>query len=338
MTGRPLRFWVHDPRAPSFRHRLAAAVPALERRGFSCETQVFPRTRYGVRVLERARGLARVDLLVVAKLKLLPGETALVRRRARCIVYDFDDAIYVGKPDFPGDDVDRSRFRLAKFRATCRMADLVVAGSEELARAARPFARRVEVVPTGVDLARFPAHLDADAGSRPLLVWIGLPGNVAYLEEIRPALARLTREIPDLTLRVVSSRSPEWPVVRIESVPWSEATEAEALGAAAIGVMPLPDDEWTRGKAGFKLLQYMAAGLPCVASPVGSNREIVVDGATGRFAADPDGWYAALRDLLASEETRREMGRAGRRRVEERYTLDRVAARTADVYASLSTN
>jgi glycosyltransferase involved in cell wall biosynthesis len=333
-SARRLRIWVHDPEAPSYRYRLEAAFSALERRGFSCETERFPRRRYGLRVLERRKDLKALDLLVVAKLKLLPGETALVRGSARRIVYDFDDAVYFGKPAWPGEPPDRSAFRIRKFAATCRMADLVVAASAELAAFARPWARRVEVVPTGVDISRYPPARNPRP-NRPALVWIGLPGNLSYLELVRPAIGVLAREFPGLALRIICSRFPDWPEVPIEQVEWTEESAPAALASASIGIMPLPDDEWARGKGGFKLLQYMAARLPCVASPVGSNREIVVAGETGYFPADDRGWLEALRILLGSEYRRRAMGEAGRARVERLFSMESIAERTAGLYEKL---
>jgi glycosyltransferase involved in cell wall biosynthesis len=338
VTGplRRLRFWVHDPEAPSFRHRLTALVPFLEAHGFRCETERFPRRRYGTRVLERLRGLRNVDLLVVAKLKLLPGETFLVRRSVRRIAYDFDDAIYVGKPDRPGDLPDRSWFREAKFEATCRMSDLTIAGNGELAVAAKRYAGRVEVVPTGLDPSAYPRDPGTRAAGRACtIVWIGLPGNLGYLELIRPVLSRLCRETPGLTLRIISSRFPDWPEVPVEQVAWSASALAAELASADVGVMPLTDDAWTRCKSGFKLLQYMAARLPCVASTVGSNREIIGEGETGLLASDARGWLEALRALLESGERRRAMGLAGRRRVEALYDAKQIGMRVAGLYESL---
>jgi glycosyltransferase involved in cell wall biosynthesis len=325
---------VHDPEAPSFRYRFEAIRPGLEARGFAVDAEMFPRRRYVLRVIERRRRLSAAGLLVVAKLKLLPLETGLTRSAARRIVYDFDDAVYVGKPDRIGEAPGRSRFRVAKFSATCRMADVVVAGNDELAGAARPYARRVEIVPTGIDLSVYSRDGPARAGP-PTLVWIGLPGNLPYLELVRPALAELAAERPDLTLRIVSSRFPDWPEVPIDRVVWSESTAPAALSSADIGIMPLADDAWTRGKGGFKLLQYMAARLPCVASPVGANRTIVAEGETGFLPRDEKGWLDALRALLDSPARRREMGEKGRQRVEEEYSIERIAKRTADLYEEI---
>jgi glycosyltransferase involved in cell wall biosynthesis len=278
--------------------------------------------------------LKRLVLLVVAKLKLLPGETTLIRASARRIVYDFDDAVYLGKPKRPGEPPDRSAFRIRKFAATCRMADLVVAANGELAAFARRWARRVEVVATGVDVTRY-LPPGSPPASRPALVWIGLPGNLSYLELVRPAIGVLAREFPGLSLRIICSRFPDWPEVPIERVAWTEESAPAALASASIGIMPLSDDEWTRGKVGFKLLQYMAARLPCVASPVGSNREIIVEGETGYLPADDRGWLDAIRTLLGSEDRRRAMGEAGRVKVERLYSMESIAERTADLYEKL---
>jgi glycosyltransferase involved in cell wall biosynthesis len=327
-------FWVHDREAPSFRHRLAAHIPALEAAGFSCEVETFPRRRYGLRVVERLRRLGEIDVLVVAKFKLETGERQLVRRAARRIVYDFDDAIYYSKPEQTGQPLDRSRRRVRKFERMCATADLVMAGNETLAAFARPHARRVAVVPTGIDLDRYEVR-ERGASREPRLVWIGLPGNLAYLKLVERPLVELAEEFPALKLRVISERPPAGFAAPFEFVAWSEESEAAEIAAADIGIMPLTDDDWTRGKGGFKLLQYMAAGLPAVASPVGVNREIVVDNETGLLARGAEDWRACLRTLLADPELRRRMGRAGRRRVEERYERSIVSRRIVELFREL---
>jgi glycosyltransferase involved in cell wall biosynthesis len=327
-----LLFWVHDPAAPSFRHRLAALEPDLSEAGFESTTEVFPRRRYFLRILERTAAVRRADLLVIAKLKLLPIERGIVRRASRAIVYDFDDAVYFGKPSRPGSPPDRSWFRIRKFAGTCRMADLVVAGNRELAEYAGRYARRVEVVPTSIETASYPDRIPPRAGTT--AVWIGLPGNLEYLETIRPALARVARDRKDFRLRVVCSRFPVWPEVPIEAVPWSAEREVSSLVSADMGLMPLPDNEWTRGKGAFKLLQYMAASLPCLASPVGMNRDVIEEGATGHLVSDT-GWEDAIRALLAAPEQCRAMGEAGRRRAVALYDRRVIGPRVASLYSSV---
>jgi glycosyltransferase involved in cell wall biosynthesis len=138
---------------------------------------------------------------------------------------------------------------------------------------------------------------------------------------IRPAMARLSVRHPTLKLRVICSRFPEWQDVRIEPIAWSSATEAESLAAAHIGVMPLTDDAWARGKCAFKLLQYMAAALPCVTSPVGANTEAIIDGVNGFHARTSDDWERHLGALIESPELRARFGANGRAHVEFRYAM-----------------
>jgi glycosyltransferase involved in cell wall biosynthesis len=189
-----------------------------------------------------------------------------------------------------------------------------------LAGVARRRAREVVILPTAIDTSTYCATR-ASAADAPTIAWIGSPENLIYLEMIRPALARLAVRHPTLRLRVICSRFPEWPEIRIERVVWSAQTEAAALAAAHIGIMPLTDDEWARGKCAFKLLQYMAAALPCVASPIGANTEAVIEGVSGFYARDNDEWEHALERLIGSPELRARLGAGGHAHVEARYSL-----------------
>jgi glycosyltransferase involved in cell wall biosynthesis len=159
-----------------------------------------------------------------------------------------------------------------------------VVGNSILAAAARPYSREVVILPTTLDPAGYHT-VPRVPGGPPTIVWVGNPENIAYLELVRSALERLSVRHPGLRLRVISSAFPEWPNVRIERIPWSPESEVQALATADIGIMPLTDDDWSRGKCAFKLLQYMAASLPCVASPVGANYQAIIEGKTGFLAA-----------------------------------------------------
>jgi glycosyltransferase involved in cell wall biosynthesis len=155
------------------------------------------------------------------------------------------------------------------------------------------------------------------------------------LEMIRPALARLTKRHPDLKLRVICSQFPDWSDVAVERIAWSSATEAQSLAQSHIGVMPLTDDAWSRGKCAFKLLQYMAAALPCVASPVGANTEAVIDGRNGFHAANVDEWERSLDKLISSPELRARFGAQGREHVAERYSMRMYRATYLDLLGRL---
>jgi glycosyltransferase involved in cell wall biosynthesis len=311
---------------PSFRYRMAVLLAPLTAAGFEVRCEQLPARRYGLRTWERRALWAWADVVVLQQIKLSAPEAWLLARLARHCVFDLDDAIYVRKPRGLALPAEDTRWRRAKFRATCRAMDAVVVGNEVLARAARPASRAVEILPTALDPAPY-RPTRASAADPPTVVWIGSPENLVYLELLRGALARLARRLPGLKLRVVCSAFPDWPEVPIERVPWSPASEVEALASAHVGVMPLSDDEWARGKCAFKLLQYMAACLPCVASPVGANCEAVIDGVTGFHAPDEAGWESTLERLLTSAPLRAKLGAAGRTHLERNYSLEGYTTR-----------
>lgn len=321
-----LELWTYDSELPSFRHRWSHLIPRLEARGWRCRVVHAPRGRYFLRLRARRAELREASLVVLAKVRLGLGEGVLLRRWARRVAFDFDDALFLRRPRQAGQAPNRSRLRRRKFAATCRACDLVLAGNDFLAAAARPWSRRVEVLPTPVELESYPAAPPADRHGD-TVVWIGLPENLAYLEPLRPVFADLARRVPAFRLRLVCSEFPDWPEIPLQRVRWSAATEVEQLATAGIGIMPLADDDWARGKCAFKLLQYMAAGLPTVASPVGENAEVVTDGETGFLASDPELWSRRLEDLLASPELRSTLGAAGRERVRRRYDRRVIAPR-----------
>lgn len=327
---RRIEVWTANRSLPSLRHRVGAAVPVLEGRGWQVHVHELPRRPWLGRVLSRRAALRQSRLLVLAKVKLSPPELHVLRRTGVPVVFELDDAIHLRRPRRPDLEPQRSWLRTAKFAATCRLARVVVVGNEVLAGTARRWARRVEVVPTPVELDRYPERAPADRRPR-TLVWIGLPENLDQLETLRPVVGRLAREVPDLALRVVCSRFPDWPEVRVEGVPWTAEGEPEALASAGVGLMPLVDNEWTRGKCAFKLLQYMASGLPCVASPVGANAGVVEEGGSGLLASTPEQWEGALRRLLGDPQLCLRMGRAGRERVRRDFDLRVVIPRLADL-------
>lgn len=327
-------FWSYDPEVPSFRHRLRPVAEELELRGWRCEIEALPKGGYLRRLRQRSEAVTAADLLVLAKLNLGFGEDRWLGRHARRVTLDVDDAIYLRQPRRPGGEADVSCVRLARFGRTAAASHLVTAGNDRLAHVARRFTRDVAVVPTTVEIGERPPALSERQGET--LVWIGLPNNLAYLDPLRPVLARLARRYSDLRLRVVCSEFPDWDDVPVEPVPWSEAGEAAALATAGIGLMPLADDAWARGKCSFKLLQYMAQGLPCVASPVGTNREVVVDGETGYLAATADEWHSALSTLLADPEERRGLGAAGFAHARRHWERQNHVRRHADLYEAVA--
>lgn len=186
-------------------------------------------------------------------------------------------------------------------------------------------------MPTCVDHAHYPLarHTRGPASAR--LVWIGQQSTLPSLGLAGKHLAAAGARLPGLELRVICDHYPDLPGVRIEPRRWSLESETAELSDADVGVSWLPDDSWSRGKCGLKVLQYMAAGLPVIANPVGMNCEMVVDGQTGFLASTPGEWAAAIERLVSNPRLRQEMGARGRELVERRYSV----ARWADPFARL---
>jgi glycosyltransferase involved in cell wall biosynthesis len=324
----------YDPDKPSFRYRIAPLLEELGRRGWRVRVDTLPQRQYGLRIWRRRQPLRSADVVLLHKLRLHPLEARWVARCNPRTVFDIDDATWLSQPKHADEAPVASASRERAFRGMCRHSRLTIAGNPILAAKARAAGASVQIVPTAVDVSAFgPADFAARSGA--VAVWIGLPGNLQYLEPLRPAFAALSRRLPGFRLRVVSSRFPAWDDVAMECVAWRPGIEAEALPSADIGLMPLNDDEFTRGKCAFKLLQYMAASLPCVASPVGVNCEVVADGETGLLASTPAEWQRSLERLLADRVLRERMGAAGRQRVQQHYDLRAVIPRAADLVESL---
>jgi glycosyltransferase involved in cell wall biosynthesis len=305
------------------RYRLAAFRPALEAAGHSLELLTLPK-RWWSRLLlfRRLRGAC-----VIVQRRLLPGwQLAFLRSNAARLIFDFDDAVFL-RDSYSRKGLHHPR-RLRRFVATVRAADAVVAGNGFLAaNAARHCpADRVHVIPTCVDPARYAPRDPECVSEGKTLVWIGSSSTLQGLEAIAPLLGRLGRSIPGLRLKVICDRFPTFRDLPVIECPWNGQREALDLANADVGVSWIPDDLWSRGKCGLKVLQYAAAGLPSVANPVGVHPEMIRHGESGFLASTPDEWLDAVGRLVADAELRARMGQAARRRLESCYSVEAGAA------------
>ncbi len=240
-------------------------------------------------------------------------------------VLDYDDAVFHQYDQHPSAWVRRWLGR--KHGQLMRRAALVVAGNDYIADHARAAgASAVEVLPTVIDLARYPATDGRpEAAGLPTVGWIGQRATASFLQPLAPVFRQLAGDgVARFSAVGIDAAALGLPM---GAEPWSEATEVSSIRRFDVGIMPLLDGPFERGKCGYKLIQYMACGLPVVASPVGVNRQIVEHGVNGFLAETPEQWATALRTLLANPMLRQQMGQAGRQKVEKSYCLDVTAPR-----------
>jgi glycosyltransferase involved in cell wall biosynthesis len=243
-------------------------------------------------------------------------------------IYDFDDAVYLGSPTTANRRfawVKRETTRTISYLTRSR---LVLAGNSYLASYARSWNQQVEVVPSCVDVEASAQreHVDTPA---PTLGWLGSPFTTRYLAEFLSVWERFREHFEGARLLLVGADT-GLSGPGIEHRSWSPEIERAALAEIDIGIMPLPDNPWTRGKCGYKLLQYFAAGVPAVASNVGTNRELLASGA-GLAASEPNEWLDGLRQLASDVGLRREMGTTGRDFAAREYSYTAWAPRLAEL-------
>lgn len=330
----------------SSRTRLWQYVPVLQAAGFAVRVEPFFSDDY-VRDLQAGRrSYARVATAYVRRLAALlpwrPADFVWIEKEAFPwlplwlerlalpenvpVALDYDDAVFHLYEGHRSEVV--RRLLGGKHRGAMRNASLVMAGSRFLADYAHSAgARQVELVPTVVDLHRYSVPARRSARPVPRVCWIGQQATAAFLKPLAPLFAELSAACRmTFTAIGIDATAAGLPM---ESVEWTEEGEAAAIAACDIGIMPLPDTPFERGKCGYKLIQYMASGLPVVASPVGANRDIVEHGVDGLFAETEEQWREALTRLAANPSLRKQMGKAGRAKVERHYSLRRTAPKVA---------
>jgi hypothetical protein len=300
-----------DPGGPVVRQRWGLFAEDLEREGVLLEVVPWRKDRAARHeALDRAEV---ADGVVVSSRLLRRGDTRRLRRRARRLAFDFDDALPLRDS---GRGATPSRTRRRRFDALVAASDLVIAGNAHLAG----LAGEAFVLPTVVDVPEGPVAPEP-ALPPPVFGWIGSRATVPYLEGAWPALAALVASGRPIRLRVVADRAPRMPPgIAVDLVPWSEAGWRSALERTHLGLAPLPEDAWTAGKCGLKVLQTMSLGRPVVASAVGVQREQVRHGETGFLAADHAAFLRGLLDLLEDDGRRRAMGEAAREDVRRRWS------------------
>jgi glycosyltransferase involved in cell wall biosynthesis len=332
---RIVMFTRYTAMAANSRYRLLQYAPLLQAAGHQVELRpmlgddylralycdgrrsIVSTMRGYTRRLGQLSGVSRCDAVICDQefLPYFPAavETWIARRCPRLFV-DYDDAAYLKYQH-----LGRLRDRIPALMAA---AEAVVVGNRYLAEFASRHNSKVHIIPTTVDVARYTPNQNPDGSEGVRLVWIGTPFTARFMLPIASALAALRERYPALRLRLIGAGTAlQQALPFAEVVPWSEDGEARLLTECDIGLMPIADNRFTRGKCGLKIIQYMASGLPVVASPVGANCDIVSEGTDGYFARRPQQWFSSLERLIASPSLRRKLGRHGRAKVIHQYSL-----------------
>lgn len=337
------------------RFRISHFVPYLESNGFQVTVRPFYTPEFFKLVYQRgrfARKTAAFARLVARRFRVLGeldqydvvwlyreaipiGPPAIERsivRRGKPIVFDFDDAIFLK-------NVSEANRIVSFLKNTNRVAEIihfsdhVTVGNSFLGDYARQFSGNVTVVPTTVDTTRFIPRADRDVlpAGGPVVGWIGSPTTYHYVEALGPLMKELAGR-NRFTLKISGAGKPvHFEGVNVIDAPWSMANEVALFNSCDIGVYPLEDDDWARGKCGFKAIQFMACGVPVVAAAVGVNREIIRDGENGFLASTPGEWADKLERLLVDADLRRRFAIAGRQTIEQRYSLHGAAPVVANI-------
>jgi len=324
-------FLIHSLEVNSCRYRILQYLPYLKEKGVDVSTHFYKRN--WVDKLKFYNTLGQYEILYVHRRLFPPLEFWYLRKKAKKIIYDFDDAVMYRSSSSTN---PYSRSRRIKFAYMMKRVDFAVAGNQFLKSEVLRYQTRVEVIPTSIELSRYRMK-ESYQPRGPLTVgWLGASSTLKYLKILMPALETLYQGYPHFQLKIVSDQflhTERLPVIKKR---WSAEEEQSDLKSFDIGVMPLSDDLWSRGKCGLKLLQYYGIGLPAVCTPVGVNRDIVEHGVNGFWARTPEEWTFHLKKLMEEEALRKEMGSKGRKKVEAGYSYEVNAPKILQVLRTVS--
>jgi glycosyltransferase involved in cell wall biosynthesis len=342
--------------SPSQRYRLEQWEPLLRERGVEITYEAFEDEELhaslykpgmlGKKLQLVTRGLGRrmslvrkakdYDLVYILREAALLGPPVfekLIHQQRVPIVFDFDDAIFVSYRSPSNGYLSYLKFA-SKTKAICRMASHVMVGNPYLAEYARQVNDRVTVIPTTIDTEKYRPSATKESSGPSVIGWTGSYSTVQHLDTLRGALKKLA-EKETFRLRVIGTPKYELSPIDVDAVAWRAETELQDLAGIDIGVMPLPDDKWSKGKCGLKALQFMALGIPTICSPVGVNTDIIQDDQNGFIASTEDEWVDKLSRLLRSRELRQRLGQAGRATVEQKYSAITQTPRVYEIFKSV---
>lgn len=335
----------YDRSRASSRVRVYDYLPHLQRMGFQCQVLPFPPKLTSVtkmRYLFQALWFAGwADVVVFQKLVIRKVFVDLLRRVNPRIVFDFDDALWTPPDAFSHDPQVRALYQVQVryLHHILTQARCVIAGNYYLARYAMQFASSVHVIPSSVDLERYPLKVTWSDEEKVVFGWIGSPENLVDFKSAQEGLRRFFLQFGAKAMLKIVSTSP----LSLDGAPvqferWELDRDVDFLHSFDVGLMPLNDTERSRGRCGFKAIQYMAVGLPVIASPIGAATEIVEHERTGFLASTAEEWEEALMRLASDKDLRMRLGRAGREKVERLFSIQGNAPKLATILREVASS
>ncbi len=278
------------------------------------------------------------EIIFIQKILLPRMFLRAIKLFGRKLVFDFDDAVYLlPTPSERFTAQTKTSITANKFRDIVSFSNLIIVENEYTKEYAEPYNANIVQITGPIDTARyFPKEKSSDG--KIIIGWIGSPTTTCYLNMVFPVLEKLSTQYPNITLKLIGASeigSVNFPLTK---VPWSLETEVKELQEFDIGIMPLPDDAWTKGKGGYKLLQYMAIGIPSVSSPVGINTTLIQNRINGFLAKDESEWYEKLSSLIRNSEERHLLGKKARQIAEQVYSFDIATPKLIEALSKLCSN
>jgi len=308
------------------RYRVLQYIPYLNSKGVDTSVSLYPRTLK--ENFQFFNDLPQYDIIFLQRKRFNQPRLGWLRKRAKRIIYDFDDSVMY-RNSKARDPISQTRRR--RFVQMIKNSNFVIAGNEFLKSEVLPFNPNVEVIPSAIDQERYHLKTYPLKQDRVTLGWIGDHGSIHYLEKMRPLFEKIGEQYPHVDLKIVCDTFFDCERMKVIKKNWSSEEEVADLQGFDVGLMPLVDDPWSWGKCGLKIIQYQGVGLPVVCTPVGINKDLVEDGINGYWAMTLVEWEKKLSALIEDSELRERMGREGRRRVLENYTYQACAPRLLSI-------
>jgi len=327
-----IAFLVTRLEKPSARYRVLQFIPSFNNNGIETEVFVIPQSHWDR--IKLFRKLKNFDIVFLQKKIFHLLEFTILRRQSRLLVYDFDDAVMYHDPKKKN---KFSQIRQHNFRRTVKNADIVIAGNEYLKNLALRENPSTYSIPTSINMDRYTEKQQLKSSDALVIGWIGSKATLFYLEGLKHVWDRIGELFPHIKLKIVSDMFFDCGKIPVIKKSWNYDEEIEDLHTIDIGLMPLTDDPWSQGKCGFKLLQYMAVGIPAVCSPVGVNSQIVHDGINSFLARDSIEWIEKLSVLIENSHVRDRMGKRARETVIKYYSIELASRKLIELLKALNT-